>query len=93
MRWRQCGLHRWCHRGRPCGPRPFWRQVRWACRSAILGNGKSAKKGWAMEDYHPSGAVGQADAGAAQKGQAVVEAAGQALAALLAEVVSLPWGR
>jgi creatinine amidohydrolase len=37
--------------------------------------------------------VGQADAGTAQKGQAVVEAAGQALAALLAEVVSLPWGQ
>lgn len=64
-----------------------------AQRYAILGNGKSAKMGWAMEDYHPSGAVGQADAATAQKGQAVVEAAGQALAALLAEVVSLPWGR
>ena len=64
-----------------------------AQRYAILGNGKSAKMGWAMEDYHSSGAVGQADAATAQKGQAVVEAAGQALAALLAEVVSLPWGQ
>lgn len=59
-------------------------------RYAILGNGKSAKMGWAMEDYHASGAVGQADAATADKGRAVVQAAGQALAALLAEVAALP---
>ena len=59
-------------------------------RFAILGNGKSAKMGWAMEDYHPSGAVGQADAATADKGRAVVQAAGAALAALLAEVAALP---
>lgn len=59
-------------------------------RFAILGNGKSAKMGWAMEDYHPSGAVGQADAATADKGRAVVHAAGAALAALLAEVAALP---
>ena len=59
-------------------------------RFAILGNGKSAKMGWAMEDYHPSGAVGQADTATADKGQAVVQAAGAALAALLAEVAALP---
>ena len=46
--------------------------------------------GWAMEDYHPSGAVGQADAATADKGRAVVQAAGAALAALLAEVAALP---
>ncbi|MFN7857109.1 MAG: creatininase family protein [Acidovorax sp.] len=63
-----------------------------AQRYAILGNGKSAKMGWAIEDYHPSGAVGQANAATAPKGRAVVEAAGQALAALLAELVSLPLG-
>ena len=61
-----------------------------AGRFAILGNGKSAKMGWAMEDYHPSGAVGQADAATADKGRAVVQAAGAALAALLAEVAALP---
>ena len=59
-------------------------------RFAILGNGKSAKMGWAIEDYHPSGAVGQADAATADKGRAVVQAAGAALAALLAEVAALP---
>ena len=59
-------------------------------RFAILGNGKSAKMGWAIEDYHPSGAVGQADAATADKGWAVVQAAGAALAALLAEVAALP---
>ena len=59
-------------------------------RHAILGNGKSAKMGWAIEDYHESGAVGQADAATADKGRAVVEAAGEALAALLAELVALP---
>ena len=51
-----------------------------AGRFAILGNGKSAKMGWAMEDYHPSGAVGQADAATADKGRAVVQAAGAACA-------------
>ena len=59
-------------------------------RFTILGNGKSAKMGWAIEDYHPSGAVGQADAATADKGRAVVHAAGAALAALLAEVAALP---
>ena len=59
-------------------------------RFTILGNGKSAKMGWAIEDYHPSGAVGQADAATAEKGRAVVHAAGAALAALLAEVAALP---
>ena len=59
-------------------------------RFAILGNGKSAKMGWAIEDYHASGAVGQADAATADKGRAVVQAAGAALAALLAEVAALP---
>ena len=59
-------------------------------RFAILGNGKSDKMGWAIEDYHPSGAVGQADAATADKGRAVVQAAGAALAALLAEVAALP---
>jgi len=59
-------------------------------RYAILGNGKSAKMGWAIQDYHPSGAVGQADAATAAKGQALVEASGEALAALLQELVALP---
>lgn len=57
---------------------------------AILGNGKSAKLGWQMQDYNPAGAVGNAQAATSEKGVAVLEAAGRALAALLAEVHRLP---
>ncbi len=57
---------------------------------AILGNGKSAKLGWQMQDYNPAGAVGNAQAATAEKGRAVLDAAGRALAALLAEVHQLP---
>jgi creatinine amidohydrolase len=56
----------------------------------ILGNGKSAKLAWQMQDYNPAGAVGNAAVATAAKGQAVVDAAGRALAALLAEVHALP---
>ena len=57
---------------------------------AILGNGKSAKLGWAMEDYNAEGAAGNAAAATAAKGQAVIDAAAQQLALLLAEVSRLP---
>ncbi|MGJ3703104.1 creatininase family protein [Variovorax sp. AFSI2.2] len=57
---------------------------------AILGNGKSAKLGWAMEDYNAEGAAGNAAAATAPRGQAVVDAAAQQLALLLAEVSRLP---
>ncbi|RZJ08363.1 MAG: creatininase family protein [Acidovorax sp.] len=57
---------------------------------AILGNGKSAKLGWQMQDYHPAGAVGNAAAATADKGQAVVEAAAGQLVALLQELAQLP---
>ena len=57
-----------------------------AKRFAILGNGKSAKLGWQMQDYNPAGAVGNAAAATADKGRAVLDAAGRALAALLAEI-------
>jgi len=56
----------------------------------ILGNGKSAKLGWQMQDYNPAGAVGNAAAAAAEQGRAVLDAAGRALAALLAEIDRLP---
>ena len=56
----------------------------------ILGNGKSAKLGWQMQDYHPAGAVGNAAAATADKGRAVVQAAGQQLAQLLRELHALP---
>lgn len=57
---------------------------------AILGNGKSAKLGWQMQDYNCAGAVGNAAAATADKGRAVLDAAGRALAQLLAEVHRLP---
>lgn len=56
----------------------------------ILGNGKSAKLGWAMQDYNACGAAGNAAAADAARGQALVEAVGVSLAALLAEVHRLP---
>jgi creatinine amidohydrolase len=59
-------------------------------RYAILGNGKTAKLGWQMQDYHPAGAVGDAAAATADKGQAVVQAAAQQLVALLQELQALP---
>jgi creatinine amidohydrolase len=56
----------------------------------ILGNGKSAKLGWQMQDYNAEGAVGNAGAATAEKGRTVLDAAGRALAALLAEIDRLP---
>lgn len=61
-----------------------------ARRFDILGNGRSAKLGWQMQDYNPAGAVGNAAAATADKGQVLVDAAGRALARLLAEVDQLP---
>lgn len=59
-------------------------------RFATLGNGKSAKLGWMMQDYNPEGAVGNATAATADKGHALLDAAGRALARLLAEIDQLP---
>ena len=56
----------------------------------ILGNGKSAKLGWQMQDYNPQGAVGNAAAATADKGHALVQAAGLGLARLLGEMDRLP---
>lgn len=61
-----------------------------AQKFAILGNGKSAKLGWQMQDYNPAGAVGNAAAASAEKGRALVAAAGLGLARLLAEIDQLP---
>ena len=61
-----------------------------AARYAILGNGKSAKLGWQMQDYHPAGAVGNAAAATADKGRAVVQAAALQLVQLLQELHDLP---
>lgn len=56
----------------------------------ILGNGKSAKLGWAMQDYNPQGAAGNAAAADAQRGQALVQGAAASLAQLCAEIHALP---
>jgi creatinine amidohydrolase len=61
-----------------------------AAQYPILGNGRSAKLGWQMQDYHPQGAVGNAAAATAQKGQLVIDAAAQQLALLLQEISQLP---
>jgi creatinine amidohydrolase len=61
-----------------------------AATCAILGNGRSAKLGWQMQDYNPAGAVGDASAATAEKGQALLQAVGAQLAALLHEVQALP---
>jgi creatinine amidohydrolase len=56
----------------------------------ILGNGTSAKLAWQTQDYNPDGAVGNAANATADKGRALVDAAGRALAQLLVEVDRLP---
>ena len=61
-----------------------------AAQFDILGNGKSAKLGWQTQDYNPAGAVGDAASATAEKGQSMVDAAGLALARLLAEIDRLP---
>ncbi|APW36597.1 creatininase [Rhodoferax koreense] len=61
-----------------------------AAKYRILGNGKSAKLGWQMQDYNPMGAAGNAAAATAEKGQAVLRAAGEQLALMLQEIADLP---
>jgi creatinine amidohydrolase len=59
-------------------------------RFEILGNGKSAKLGWQMQDYNRHGAAGNAAAATVAKGQALLDASGRALAQLLGEIDQLP---
>lgn len=59
-------------------------------RFEILGNGRSAKLGWQMQDYNPHGAAGNARLATVEKGQALREAAGRALAQFLVEMDQLP---
>jgi creatinine amidohydrolase len=61
-----------------------------AARFDILGNGKSAKLGWQMQDYNRHGAAGNAAAATPAKGKALLDASGRALAQLLTEVDQLP---
>ena len=64
-------------------------QVR-ASQFPILGNGRSARLAWQMQDINTAGAAGNAAAASAEKGQALVAAAGAQLALLLAELSRLP---
>ncbi len=59
-------------------------------RLPLLGNGRSAKMAWQIQDYNPAGAVGNAAAADARLGAALVQAAGRSLAALLRELCDLP---
>ena len=56
----------------------------------LLGDGRSAKLGWQMQDYNAQGAVGNAAAATAEKGRALLGAAGRSLAQLLLEIDQLP---
>ncbi|GAC1602626.1 MAG: creatininase family protein [Ramlibacter sp.] len=56
----------------------------------ILGNGSSANFGGQMQDYNAAGAAGNAAAASAEKGEAVLRAAGEQLALLLTELSRLP---
>ena len=53
---------------------------------ALLGDGKSAKLGWHMQDYNLHGAAGNAAAATAIKGQALLDAVGLQLAKLIQEI-------
>jgi len=56
----------------------------------LVGNGKSAKLGWQIQDYNPMGAVGNATLATADKGHALIQASAAQLALLLQEVSRLP---
>jgi creatinine amidohydrolase len=56
----------------------------------ILGNGKTAKFAWQMQDYNPMGAAGNATLSTAAKGQALIDASAKQFALMLAEVSRLP---
>jgi len=61
-----------------------------AGRYTLLADGRSAKLSWAMEDYNPQGAVGNAAAATPEKGRALLAAAASQLALLLQEIADLP---
>ena len=57
---------------------------------SLLGDGRSAKLAWQMQDYNAHGAVGNAAAATADKGRALLAAAGRSLARVLVEIDQLP---
>lgn len=56
----------------------------------ILGNGRSAKLGWQMQDYNALGAAGNATAATVNKGEALIAGAAVAFVAMVAELSALP---
>ena len=60
-----------------------------AASTEVLGNGKSAKLAWQMQDINPAGAAGNAAAATAEKGQAVIDAAAASLVKLFGEIDGL----
>ncbi len=56
----------------------------------ILGDGRSARMAWQTQDINAQGAVGNAALASADKGRAVIDASGAALAQMLAEFARLP---
>ena len=56
----------------------------------FIGNGRSAKLGWAIEDYNPAGAVGNSAAATAERGAAMVASSAKGLVRLLSEIHDLP---
>ena len=56
----------------------------------VLGDGKSAKLGWHMQDYNPHGAAGNASNATAAKGLELLSSAGEKLAKLLKELIAMP---
>ena len=68
---------------------PLWNRSLESQRApdfALLGDGKSAKLGWHMQDYNLHGAAGNAAAATAIKGQALLDAVGVQLAKLIQEI-------
>lgn len=57
---------------------------------SLLGDGRSAKLAWQMQDYNVHGAAGNAAAATAEKGRALLDAAGRSLARVLVEIDQLP---
>lgn len=55
-----------------------------------LGNGKSARLAWAIQDLNSEGAAGNAAAARLEDGLALIDAAGRALATALQEIDRLP---
>ena len=61
-----------------------------AANHALLGDGRSAKLGWRMQDYNPLGAAGDASSASRAKGEALVQQSASQLVRLLRELVAFP---